>query len=396
MEISNKLKILIAEDNPVDLKLLEGMLRDIVSTIETFDVVESVETVLALISEKSYDLLILDLNLLDSGGIETVKDIVTTMPDLPIVVNTSEDDESSGIRAVKAGAEDFLVKGKYTPYILQKTLFHAIERKRIEVELKNAYRKLQETQEQLIEAEKMKLIGGLAAGIAHEVKNPLSTITYAVTYLKEHVKTDNENYDEVIENIKESTMRADSIIMDLLDFAKIDNVQKKNVSINQVIDRVTKLISFQFDKHSININKEYENNIAPINIDEKRIHQVILNVLLNAEHSILKNGTVTIKTFSGNTKDLADTLDASGSLNFPSQCPLIVVQIMDDGCGIPEDKLHQLCDPFYTTRRAKGGVGLGLSVVKTIMDRHGAQIMFQNNQTKGVTVTLIFKQGENS
>jgi len=176
---------------------------------------------LKLLDEHEFDVVMLDLNLPDSKGFETLSELNKYFPDITIVVNTGAYEDDLGLRTLSFGAQDFLIKGKYNAYVLNKVLHYSMERKRLELELKDAYAKLKEAQSQLIQTEKMKVVGSLASGVAHEVKNPLATILYGAAYLSDHLKMDDDKVKSVVENIKEATHRANDIITDLLDFSSI-------------------------------------------------------------------------------------------------------------------------------------------------------------------------------
>ena len=137
------------------------------------------------------------------------------------MVNTGAYQEDIGLDTLSIGAQDFLVKGKYDSYVLIKSLHYAVERKRIELELKRAYQKIKEAQFQLIQAEKLKVVGGLASGVAHEVKNPLSTLLYGVTYLSKSLSEKDSKIESVLANMKEAINRANDIVTDLLNFSSL-------------------------------------------------------------------------------------------------------------------------------------------------------------------------------
>ncbi|MFT7538219.1 MAG: signal transduction histidine kinase [Lysobacterales bacterium] len=382
---NNSLNLLVVEDNPVDSKVVKSMIESVGKEANQMTLVDSLAAAIDQLNQNKYDCLLLDLNLSDSKGTNTINVITKKFPLLPIVVNTGAYEDEIGIEILGLGAQDFLVKGMYTEYALNKVIKYAVERKRLEIELKEAYEDLKAMQGQLIESEKMKVVGGLASGVAHEVKNPLATILYGATYLAENVTSDDKNYQTVVDNIQDATYRANYIIKDLLDFSHIGKISIEKNNINEVIDRAVKLVSFQLRKDAINIQKKLDEKLPLVNIDRNKMGQVVVNLILNAAHAIGNKGNIDIQTFRSSLKDVdglvipVDMVDKD----------VVVIKVTDDGCGVEEDSLNDLFNPFYTTRRAKGGIGLGLSVVKNIIDMHEGLISIVNNKGKGASVILI-------
>lgn len=242
------LKVLIVEDNNVDRRILESMLKGDKKYTSLLKVSDTLEGTLKLMLEHDFDVIVLDLNLPDSEGEETLLKLNQTHPNVAIVVNTGAYEDEVGLKTLSVGAQDFLIKGKYTAYLLNKVLHYAVERKRFELEIRAAYEKLKETQSQLIHAEKMKVIGSLASGVAHEVKNPLATILYGITYLAETLDAKDEQIKSVLENIKEASARADRIVTDLLDFASLSRLRKEEQDLNEVIEKALSLVNHELQK----------------------------------------------------------------------------------------------------------------------------------------------------
>ncbi|MFC1477904.1 ATP-binding protein [Candidatus Margulisiibacteriota bacterium] len=257
------------------------------------------------------------------------------------------------------------------------TLAGIIERHNTMGALKEATQTIQETRDELVQAAKMQVVGTLASGVAHEVKNPLAVILQGVDYLKKHVLTEKMQAQEVIRMIDSAVKRADSVVRGLLDFARDKALEIKEENINEIIEESLGIINYQLVKYKVNVIKNLQEEMPLIKIDKNKILHVIINLLMNAVHAMPDNGgQIIIHSFLEDHKN-------SGHK--------IVVRIEDDGEGIPPDVLDRLFDPFFTTRHDKGGTGLGLSIVRKTMEEHKGKIEIKNRAGGGAQATLKFK-----
>jgi signal transduction histidine kinase len=391
MKYKYSLKVLVVEDNLIDRRILESMLLESSDSTSLLKSSDSLAGALQLLSQYVFDVVILDLNLPDSHGEETLVRLNRQYPSVAVVINTGAYEDEVGLETLSFGAQDFLVKGKYNAYILNKALHYAVERKRVESELVNAYRKLKEAQDQLIQSEKMKVVGGLASGVAHEVKNPLATLLYGVTYIAQSFSEMDPNVEAVIQNMKQAISKANDIVTDLLNFASLTSLEKKRENIEAIINKALSLVRHEFSRYHIAVVKKIEKSLPQVIVDKNRIEQVLVNLILNAVHAMPDGGDITVRAYS---RILSEDLEDMPQLRrdeFKSGETIVVLTVEDAGCGIPNDKISQIFDPFFTTRRGDGGVGLGLSVSKNIMDIHDGCIFVENKQNGGVRATLIFK-----
>ena len=313
----------------------------------------------------------------------TLTELNERFPKAAIVVNTGAYEDDVGLKTMGMGAQDFIVKGKYQAYGVNKAIYYARERKRFELELQEAYERLQETQSQLIQAEKMNVVGRLASGVAHEVKNPLATILFGVTYLSEKLNYNDEKISLTLKSLRESANRANEIITDLLDFASLSRLNKKEENINVIIEKAIELISYQITKQKIKLVKEFASPSLLATLDRNRVEQVLVNLFLNAVQAMSQGGELKIKT----------SLQVSDEKNkdFPAGTKVAVVEVEDAGCGIPEENLNKIFDPFFTTKRAVGGVGLGLAVARNIAQMHQGKLSVSNRPQGGVKAILSLK-----
>ena len=392
IDFGQPLSVLIVEDSSIDRRILESMLKERSDYTGVLKAADTLERTMQLMDEYEFDVVILDLNLPDSHGEDTLLKLTKKNPRIAVVVNTGAYEDRLGLRTLSIGAQDFLVKGKYTAYLLNKVLHYAVERKRFEMELKKAYDKLKETQTQLIHAEKMKVIGALASGVAHEVKNPLATILYGVTYLNETLPQGDEKIKTVLYNIKDASYRADRIVTDLLDFARLRQLNKEKQSINHIVEKTLALIKHELERKHIIVKKNLGADLPPLEVDLHKIEQVLVNLMLNAIHAMEDNGELVVTTQLGALSDTLPEIPPLHRSHFQPGERVVSLSIEDSGTGILPQALERLFEPFYTTRRADGGVGLGLCVSRNIMDIHQGSISIGNREAvKGAIAKLHFK-----
>jgi len=392
LNFGEPIRVLLVEDNPVDLKVLERMLLE--SSLYPPEMVKtttSFKETIKLLKKEKVDVIVLDLNLPDCQGLETLIQLNQQYPSMAIVVNTGAYEDDVGLKTLGLGAQDFIIKGKYQAYGLNKAIQYAKERKKFELELLNAYKNLQETQSQLIQAEKMNTVGRLASGIAHEVKNPLATILFGIGFLHEKLKDPDENIALTLKSIKDSAQRANDIITDLLDFSSLSKLNTRLEDVNTIIEKSLELTHHPLDKNVIKVVKELMPALPKLEIDCNRIEQVFVNLILNAIHAMPKGGILKIRSYGVSNNQAHKAKNRNSDLR--KEIEAVCIEIEDTGVGIAEDKLPHIFEPFYTTRRAQGGVGLGLSVAKNIIDMHKGQIEIKNRTQGGVCARVVLKIG---
>ncbi len=234
--------------------------------------------------------------------------------------------------------------------------------------LTHVYRELQDTFEQVKRADRLSAIGQLAAGLAHEIRNPLASIDGAAEVLD--VADDQpELRKETVGIIRKECSRLNRLLTSLLDFARPRNPEWREVDLSKVLDSVIDLVSHSARK-SINFHKENGPGVLGLLGDEEQLTQVILNLTLNAAQAMPDGGDVWLTTRQ----------EHDG----------IVIQVRDQGAGIPEQNLDKIFDPFFTTKDT--GTGLGLSVVHQIVRQHGGTVTVTRNKDMGMTFNLYFPQ----
>jgi len=239
----------------------------------------------------------------------------------------------------------------------------------LEKRVEERTQELKKTQEQLVQSEKLASLGKLAAGIAHEINNPLTGIlTYSSLLLKE--SKDNSQVKEDLEVIVNETTRCRKIVKGLVEFARQTEPSKTPADVNEVVDKTLSLLEHQAIFHNISIVKKLNENLPTIMVDVDQIQQVFVNIILNAAEAMSEGGTLTIES------------------KLDSEKRFLKVSFTDTGSGIPRENLSKIFDPFFTTKRSGKGTGLGLSVSYGIIQRHNGILEVKSQLGKGSTFTI--------
>ncbi len=224
-------------------------------------------------------------------------------------------------------------------------------------------------QEQLKEADRLASIGEMAAGLAHEINNPLGIIMgYTGMLLKEIDKEDPRRDD--LEIIYKNTEACKKIVEDLLKFSRKTETKPQRTNISRIIDDVVDFLSYRLEEKDVNIHKELDRAMPEIMVDAEKIKQVFVNMVINAWQAVGEGGNIWLRTYMN-----ADATRA-------------IVEIEDDGCGIKPEHKGRVFEPFFTTKEPGEGTGLGLSVSYGIVKEHGGEILVNSTPGEG-TVFVI-------
>ncbi len=219
--------------------------------------------------------------------------------------------------------------------------------------------------ERLSQAEKLSAIGVMAAGISHEIRNPLGIIRSSAELLKKKV-IQHDPTNTIPDIIVEESSRLNRIITEFINYAKPPSPNLAACVIEEVIDKNLTFLAPQIEEDGYIIKKKYQNPIPEIMADASMLYQSFLNILMNAMQSMPEGGRIQI--------------EASCKDN------VVTVHFDDEGPGIPEDNLEKIWDPFFTTKEK--GSGLGLGIVKNIIEAHNGSIQISNRKVRGARVTV--------
>jgi PAS domain S-box-containing protein len=256
-----------------------------------------------------------------------------------------------------------------------------------------ANQELKQTQMALIQAEKLESIGRLAAGVAHEVKNPLALISLGIDYLQGINTAGDDNIPIIMEEMRQAVGRAEKIIHGMVDFSADRQLKMQKMNLNALIETAGRLVKHELIRHTIELNLQLEPDLPPIFGDEGKLEQIFVNLFINAIHAMETQGrgTLTVTTRTGTMELLDRDAGARTADHLRGGDAIVMIEIADTGTGIAPEIINKIFDPFFTTKPTGEGTGLGLSVVKKIVELHRGVIKVGNNPSGGALVRIILK-----
>lgn len=442
------LRVLLVEDVATDAELIEHELHraGLSCSVQR---VEDRQGFLRALEEFAPEIILADYMLPQLTALDTLQLLKASGKSIPFILVTGAQSEEVAVECMREGADDYLLKTslKRLPSAVLNTIKQheaeaqkeqaeaalrrdVTERKRAEAQLKqanlelaareqallNALKELEQSHEalqaahlQLMQAEKMDSVGQLAAGVAHEVKNPLAVLLMGVEYLMKRLPRNasagGEELDSILSDMHEAVKRANGAIRGLLDFSAPRQLKRQAESLNDVIRQALSLVKHDLAKAHIQDVTVLARAVPPLLLDKNKIEQVFVNLFMNAIHAMPQGGTLTVRTSQRVLSDLlaghpglgsggggrAEAPRASAVERRGGEEAIVVAEVEDTGAGIPEDTLAKIFEPFFTTKPTGKGTGLGLTVTQEIMHLHGGAILIANRAEGGVRVTLVFQ-----
>lgn len=243
--------------------------------------------------------------------------------------------------------------------------------------------KRKQTEEELIQSEKMVSLGQLAASVVHEVNNPLAGIMVYVKLLQRKYsenKIQTESTEKQLQKMEKELDRTTRIIRNLLTFARQSESSMNPLDVNKVIEAALLLVENQINLENIHLQKNFDPSLPQVLGDFDKIEQVLINIILNAIQAMPDGGDLTIATSQARGTEIEDTIKDT-----------VRIDIRDTGIGIPKENLKKLFTPFFTTKEKGKGVGLGLSVVHGIIGKHKGKIEVESEQGEGTTFSIYLE-----
>ncbi len=418
---ADTIQVLLIEDNEEHVQFLTQLLASVEGRFRTVSV-DTLEAGLARLSQQRFGLILLDLTLPDSDGLETFIRVIENAREIPIVVLSGINDVGLAVETVQLGAQDYLVKGHVDNNLLVRSLQYAIERKRIQLQLKHAYEELElrvqertaalrdtnqrlqkeigerkkaeeatlqsnrqlaaalgqlkAAQDEIVERERMLALGRMANGIAHDFNNTLAPIVgfSELLLMKPEILSDKakaRTYLEMIHTASKDSARVVSRLREFYRYRDKDEIFTP-VVLNDVILQVISLTQPRWKDQALaaGINIEIRSelgNVPTVPGNEAEIRETIMHLVFNAIDAISKRGVITIRS--------------------EVQGRWAVVTVTDNGVGMTEEVRKKCLEPFFTTKLDQG-TGLGLGSVYGTLRRHDGDIDIQSEPDRGTSVAI--------
>ena len=234
---------------------------------------------------------------------------------------------------------------------------------------------LRETQQQLLQSEKLAAMGRLTSQLAHELNNPIYGIMNTLELLKTEIPAKSKRR-KILDMSLSETQRLSEMLRNMLSFSKPQEEKRRKIDINELLENVMLILEKQLRESNIKIKTNLNRELPPITASPNQLRQVVLNIVANAKDAMPKGGKLTLETYVEN--DYA------------------IIKVKDNGSGIPEEIKDKIFDAFFTTKQNVKGVGLGLSVCYGIIKNHGGDIQVKSKAGSGSTFTIMLPRGSSS
>ncbi len=412
-KIEQPLQILLVEDDEDDAFLIKDLMQEIaIAPQPQVHFVTTGDDALELLKSKIIDICIFDFRLGIQTGIDLLDQVRNAGCEAPVIFLTGQGDQETAVQAMKSGATDYMTKNNLSA----ETLFHSIRhatnlkkeedlRKRAEAELRKSHEdltqaneklkqsldKLQNAQDQIVRSEKLASVGRLAAGVCHEILNPLNIISGHVQALSLERENDKPLMEDFV-SVMEEIQRIEKIIGGLLKFSRKDEMVIKPADINEELDSVLSLTEKDMLIHGIRVIRDYFAESPNIKFDANRMRQVFLNLINNARHAMEKGGTLTVSTRiilekNEGGKKIKVPIDPE-SPDLKGGTLYLQIRFADTGTGIRKENLNKLFEPFFTTKPEDQGTGLGLSICYSIIEKHLGSLEVESEYGQGSTFII--------
>lgn len=394
-----QMNILIVEDDEAHASAIKRTLSK-AGVISGVRIVSSLQEFHAQVAQTPPDVAIMDLNLPDGRAVEALTSPAVDGP-FPILLMTSYGNEQVAVEAIKGGALDYVVKSPEAFSSIATTLERAMREWRLLQDKKHVEKQLQESQAQVVQQEKMAAIGLLAAGVAHEINNPIGFITSNLNTLVKYAdkliqliefqdriieKCSDEDDRSALADMKQQirieylvsdlrellaesldgSRRVSKIVQDLQTFSRADTSEALPSDLKETIMRTINMVRNEI-KYVAELELRLE-DLPPVVCQPQQIGQVIMNLLMNAAHSIEGKGLITLAA-----SQIGDSVE---------------IRITDNGHGISAENIEKIFQPFFTTKEAGRGTGLGLAISRDIVRKHGGELLVESSTSSGTTFTV--------
>jgi signal transduction histidine kinase len=354
------IRILLIEDDHSDAELIRETLSGADVPVEVAHS-DRISSALQSLEQEQFDVILADLGLPDSQGIDTFSRVCDHAGNTPVIVLTGLVDEELAVTAVQKGAQDYLVKGRVDAMLLSKAIRYAIHRQKLLVELETRLKEIAR-----LERERNNLLSMLA----HDMKN---SIVPSIHILGDIISGEMEDPRANLELVQDELKTVNYLATNFMEFASFTLKEyspvRNRMEVRPLIEKQIQMAKVKAEQKALKISLEIPGKSLPvITADKDMINRVITNLIDNAIKYTSSGGGVTVRVF--NRKDD------------------LLVQVEDTGDGIPAEHIPFLFDAFYRAERVQKGSGLGLAVARTIVEAHGGKIWVESTPGKGSTFSF--------
>ena len=333
---------------------------------------------LEMLAKQPVDVVVMDVMMPGMNGIDTLSEIKRHYHETEVILLTGNANAQDGVKGIKAGAFDYLTKPVEFEHLLGK-IAQAYDLILSHREQKAAEEYKARMEQRMIATERLAALGTLAAGVAHEINNPLAIINESAGYLRTVLQKKElaeiphrASFDKALEKIETSVKRARTITHQLLaDVGKNEHVLAE-IDMQALVDETVRLIRRDAESRSIRVNLEADRSQHPLWADPNQIRQVLINLLNNAIHATEDGGEITVHLRS---------TQAGASMD-----------VIDSGTGIARENLERIFEPFFSTKGPGKGTGLGLFVSRDIVEKLGGALTVESKLGEGSRFRIYIPQ----
>ena len=377
--------ILLVEDNPGDARLVREALGESPAMKAELVHVERLGEAIDRLDNHSADVVLLDLGLPESQGLDTLRGLLRNEPDLAVIVITGHADESLGIEALKAGAQDYLVKGDVQSANLVRAIHHSMERHRLQALVQQQTEDLQRRSEEL--ALSNQELEDFSYIVSHDLKEPLRGISnYATFVIEDYGDRLDDKGREMLETLPRLAKRLETFLDDLLDYSRVGRLDLgvEETDLNKTVAGIVDTLQEFIDRNGADVRVPAP--LPTVRCDSTRAGEVFRNLITNAVKYNDKAGKLVEISFRSGEKQ-----DDGG----PDAAPVFYVR--DNGIGIPDkqqDAVFKIFKRLHARDKFGGGTGAGLTIVKRIVERHGGTIWLESEPGEGSTFYFTLSEGQ--